>query len=481
MAEWTAEQIAQRAFDLDLLDQRALQSVLSEARNSDAAEFQQLLLRRELLTAYQLEHLLRGERAGFFYGKYKVLYQVGAGTFARVHRAVHRETGKVVAVKVLRGRFSGDASKRDQFNKEAEVGQALRHPNIVAIYEVANDKGSPYMVMEFVEGQTLRDFIRIRKKIEPPDALRLMADIARGLDHAFRRGISHRDLKSSNVLVSAAAQAKLVDFGLAGIDPDASEDTLAGQENPRTLDYVALERASNVQKDDNRSDIFFAGAIFYHMLAGKRPLEETRDRMQRLNPTRFFDIVPLKRQCPDLPRPLAVVVDKAMELDAKLRYQTPGELLADINLLQQRLTDGETLDNAALGVKQRALMIVESSPRIQDVLRTQLKQSGYRVLVTDNPQRPLGGFSGLAAPPDCVLFSTGNLGESALEAYNHFVGEPITARMPAILLLGSKHGAWAARAKTSLLHAVVSSPFTVQELRDLLERVLHNAETAEKK
>ncbi|HEX3998146.1 MAG TPA: protein kinase [Pirellulales bacterium] len=480
MAELSAEQIAQRAFDLDLIDQRSLQAVLAETRNLEPAEFQQLLMRRELLTAFQLERLLRGERSGFFYGKYKVLYQVGAGTFARVHRAVHRETGQVVAVKVLRNRFNGDAAKRDQFFKEAEVGQTLRHPNIVAIYEVASEKLSPYMVMEFVEGQTLRNFLKNRKQIAPVDAVRLMADIARGLDHAFRRGISHRDLKSSNVLVSSAGHAKLVDFGLAGIDPDVSDEALAGTENPRTLDYVALERASNVHKDDNRSDIFFAGCIYYHMLSGKPALEETRDRMQRLNPTRFFDISPLKRECPDLPRPLASVVDKAMELDVKMRYQTPGEVLADLNIMQQRIAEGQSLDNAAIGVKQRSLMIVEPSPRIQDVLRTQLKQSGYRVLVTSDPQRPFSGFAAGAPPADCVLFCTSNLGETALDAFNRFGQHTSTARVAAVLLLGSKQGDWSARAKTSPLHAVVNSPFTVQQLRELIERVLGNAEPAEK-
>ena len=477
MAEWTAEEIAHRALELDLID-GAMQSVLGDGRNADVAGFQQLLLRRELLTAYQLERLLRGERTGFFYGKYKVLYQVGAGTFARVHRAMDRDTGKVVAVKVLRSRFSGDATKRDQFNKEAEVGLALRHPNIVAIYEVACERTSPYMVMEFIEGQTLRDFIRIRKHVAPADAVRLMVDIVRGLDYAFRRGISHRDLKSSNVLVSATQTAKLVDFGLAGIDPDISDDVLVGQENPRTLDYVALERACNVSKDDNRSDIFFAGAILYHMLAGKRPLEETRDRMQRLNPTRFLDIVPMKRQCPDLPRALAVVVDKAMDLNVRQRYQTPGELLADLNIMQQRLSEGESLDNAALGVKQRTLMVVESNPRVQDMLRTQLKQSGYRVLITENPQRPLSGFSAMPSPPDCVMFSTSNLGQSALDAYNRFVEDGTTSKIPAVLLLGSKHGPWAANAKTSPIHAVLSSPFTLQDLRTLLNKVLGSTEAS---
>ena len=261
MAELSAEQIAQRAFDHDLIDHRALQSVLAEARNLNAEEFQQVLLRRELLTAYQLERLLRGDHAGYFYGKYKVLYQVGAGTFARVHRAVHRETGQVMAIKVLRNRFTSVADKRDQFFKEAEIGQTLRHPNIVAIFEVAIEKLSPYIVMEFVEGETLRNFLKHRKQIAPKDAVRLMADVARGLDHAFRRGISHRDLKASNVLISSAGHAKLVDFGLAGIDPDTSDEALAGLENPRTLDYVALSGPRTYTKTTTAATSFSQAAF----------------------------------------------------------------------------------------------------------------------------------------------------------------------------------------------------------------------------
>ena len=117
--------------------------------------------------------------------------------------------------------------------------------------------------------------------------------MCRGLDYAFQRGISHRDLKSSNVLVSSLGQAKLVDFGLAGTDPDLSDAELAKIENPRTIDYAALERATGVRKDDNRSDIFFIGCIYYHMLTGKPAMEETRDRIARLSRNRLEAIVPI--------------------------------------------------------------------------------------------------------------------------------------------------------------------------------------------
>src|SRR5262249_31326686 len=156
------------------------------------------------------------------------------------------------AVKVLRKKFSSDAKKCEQFRREAEVGLTLRHPNVVAVYEVGSDKLAHYIVMEFVEGQSLREFIKIRKQISPTDAVRLITDITRGLDYAARKGISHRDMKASNVLVSTVqtadqgrshmGQAKLVDFGLAGIDPDEASDELAGSiDAARALDYVTLD------------------------------------------------------------------------------------------------------------------------------------------------------------------------------------------------------------------------------------------------
>ena len=253
------------------------------------------------------------------------------------------------------------------------------------------------------------------------------------------------------MLVAATGQAKLVNFGLAGVDPNISDEALVGIENPRTIDYVTLERASGVRKDDNRSDIYFTGVMMYHMLAGDPPLVETRDRLQRLNTSRFFDVTPLRQRCPELPLGTTAVCDKAMELSPKMRYQTPADLLADLTVLQQRLSEGDAADLSALpsaAGKQKIVMLVESSAKVQDTLRGHLKRHGFRVLVTADPARPLTWFSDGMSPADCVLFSTASLGRMALEAFNRFGDDRAdSTRVPAVLLVGTKHADLADEAK----------------------------------
>ena len=204
------------------------------------------------------------------------------------------------------------------------MGATLKHPNIVPIMEVHSQKSTHFLVMKFVEGRNLREFIKIRKKFEPLQAAQLVVDIVAGLSYAFARGICHRDLKMSNVIVSSTGTAMLLDFGLAGGDKNLSDDAIAKMQNPRTIDYAGLERATGVRKDDVRSDIYFLGCIFYHMITGQAPLLETRDRIQRLSRSRFTDVVPILQHDPTLPKPIVSVVNRAMELNADQRYQTPG-------------------------------------------------------------------------------------------------------------------------------------------------------------
>ncbi len=491
----SAEQIAERAFDLNLLDDRQLQEVWSSlgSRNVSGEELVQLLLRRELLTNYQLERLLKGERSGYFYGDYKVLYRVATGSFARVYRAVHKDTGKVVALKVLRRRHSDKMEQTDQFYREGQMGRTLRHPNIVPIFDVFSEGMTHYLVMEFIEGQNLREFVKARGKIDAAEAVQLMIDVTAGLNYAFDRGISHRDIKMTNILVSSRGQAKLVDFGLAAADERATDETITEAENPRTIDYAGLERATGVHKDDLRSDIYFLGCIFYHMLTGRPALQETKDRIQRLARTRFEEVVPMQRLEPNLPKPVIAIVRKAMELEPERRYQTPGQMHMELKMAAQRMQvgsragvavggatdvnrDGAEHDQIASGVlapsEQRVLMFVESNPKMQDIFRDGLKRSGYRVLLISDPERALARFNGDEKVADLVVFSTGHLGQAALEAFNAFGERPATQRIPAVLLLGHKQESWKAEAQLDQHRVVLSMPLKLKEFRATLGKLL---------
>ncbi|MEX0978834.1 MAG: protein kinase [Pirellulales bacterium] len=488
MVELSAEQFGQRAFDLNLLDERQLQEVWGQVgtRQLSGEEFQQLLLRRELLTNYQTERLLRGERGGFFYGNYKVLYLIGTGTFARVYRACHKTTGEIVALKVLRRRHSDEPEQADRFYREGQTGASLKHPNIVPITEVVADKanGNHFLVMQFIEGRNLREFIKIRKKFAPAETTRLVADVAAGLNYAFQRGICHRDLKMSNVLVSSKGQAMLVDFGLAAADKNLSDDAIANSPNPRTIDYAGLERATGVRKDDPRSDIYFLGCIYYHMLTGVPPIYETKDRIQRLSKTRFEEVVPILKRDPSLPQAVAAIVTQAMDLNPATRYQTPGEMLIDLQAALARIdeppappADGQGAAKSpaverAPREPQRTLMLVESNVQLQNIIRERLKNNGYRVLVTADPERALSRFGDGNKAADCVIFSTSELGESALDAFNRFADGQHTARVPAVLLLGEHHKAWKKKAQLADHRVLVAMPIKLRQFREVLAKLV---------
>lgn len=487
VTELTAEKLAQRTLDVNILTEAQLRDAWSElgTRNVDGEQFAQLLLRRGLLTNYQLDRLAQGFRHGFFYGDYKVLYLVGAGTFARVFRVTHKVTNDLFAIKVLRKRYSDKPKDAELFRREGVLGMDLKHPNIVAIHEVVSKGMLNYIVMDFVEGHNLRDFFKVRGKFEIREASRIVAGMLAGLNYAFQQGVTHRDLKMSNIIVSSDGQAKLVDFGLAGLgatDSDAAVESV----NPRTIDYAGLERATGVRKDDTRSDIFFVGSILYQLLCGKSALAETRDRVQRLSKSRYQDIKPILEIAPKLPLPIVRVTNKALEFDPERRYQTPGEMLADLQLAMKRVVDqrrGSTdtplesgpLEGHDANGQPRKLMIVESDTKMQDLFREMFKKRGYRVLVTSDPERLFQRFYENNATADVVLLSSGHLGADALEAFNRLGQEGATKQVPAVLLLGDQQTDWRKQASADRHRGVLQMPVKSRDLRSAILQVLKGA------
>ena len=489
MVDFTPTTLSQRIVELGLLEHLEVEQAWSEVGVVDGScdDLIRVLQRKELLTNLQVDRLMKGERTGYFYGPYKVLYLIGAGTFARVYRSVHRETQRVVAVKVLRRRHRAEPVQVEQFMREASVGMQLRHPNIVGIFEVDSDPRNPFMVMEFVEGQTLRELVKIRKKLDVKTSLKLVADVANGLAYAASHGVTHRDMKLSNVLVNSQGKAKLVDFGLAALADTSDEAAVADCPSARAIDYAALERGTGVRKDDPRSDLYFLGSMLYQSLTGVPPLTETRDRIARLNVSRFREVTHINKVDPDIPSNVASIVHKAMEFDPTKRYQTPKEVLDDINLTLERLERGDTNTTPANVSGEKAnpqadasteglgktVMLIESKIEFQDLIREKLKKRGYRVLVIGDPARALARFDPEDdQPADCVLFSSPELGSAALDAFNEFGEAEHTAKIPAILLVDRKQQFIIRNAKIAPHRIMLAMPLKVRELRASLIKLL---------
>src|SRR5262252_3882828 len=217
-------------------------------------------------------------QAGTKLGPYKILEQAGAGGMGEVYKAADTRLNRTVAIKVLPTQFSEDPEMKQRFEREAQTIAALNHPNICTLYDVGRQDGADYLVMEFLEGETLAARIA-RGPLPLAEALKVAIAIADALDKAHRKGVTHRDLKPGNVMLTASG-AKLLDFGLAKLKQQtASADQSAAPASANTtspgtilgtMQYMAPEQLEG--KDaDARTDIFAFGATLYEMATGKRP------------------------------------------------------------------------------------------------------------------------------------------------------------------------------------------------------------------
>ncbi len=331
--------------------------------------------------------------------------------------------------------------------------------------------------------------------------LRLMHDILAGLDYALGKGVTHRDMKLSNVLISSHGRAKLVDFGLAAISADMTEEAIAAAPNPRSIDYAGLERATGVRKNDERSDIYFAGCMMYHMLCGRPPLYETRDRIQRLSISRYRDIKPLGQLVPELPNYLIAMVNKSMELKPERRYRTPGEMLDDLKRVTERIKAGdkdEPTTSTSSNVEEisdvpatpqetivvregesRTVLIVESNVDMQNALRNALKKRGYRVLVFGNPKRASQRFEehdDHDPLTDCVIVCADELGDPAVDFFNKLGEEEATKDLPVILLINRNQKEQIRRAKISDHRVILPMGIKIKQLRAMLLKLLRQGQ-----
>lgn len=263
-------------------------------------------------------------------GRYLLAEQLGAGGMGTVFRAVDLRTGGEVAVKIPHPFLVGDTVFVERLRREAQAAAALHSPRIARVTDFAEHEGTPYLVMEYVPGQTLAERIERDGPLSPAEALHVMLEVARALDAAFQRGITHRDLKPQNIHLDGD-DVKVLDFGIArmeGFSGLTSASTLIG-----SPEYLAPERAEG--PGDVRADIYSLGVIFYQMLSGMVPFDGgTPFTIMRRHATEAPPPLP-----PGLPQPVYAIVERCLAKRPEDRFQTPRELITALQEALQRLEE----------------------------------------------------------------------------------------------------------------------------------------------
>jgi len=303
------------------------------------------LVQDGLLTSFHAKHMLAGKFKGFVLGSYKVLDQIGAGGMGVVFLAEHLAMKRQVAIKVLPADKAADHESRERFYREARMVAALDHPNVVQAYDIGQNGETHFMVMEYVDGESLEHMLRRRGPLPFRDAADYIAQSARGLQHAHERGLVHRDIKPGNLLLDKTGVIKVLDMGLARFFEENSNLTteMCSGSVIGTADYMAPEQAVNSHDVDIRADIYSLGVTLYALLTGQPPYGNLTVP-QKLLAHHMREPNPIQDVRPDVPDELADIVMKMMAKKPVDRYQTPGEIDADLTdwLKQDEIASAHT-------------------------------------------------------------------------------------------------------------------------------------------
>ena len=257
--------------------------------------------------------------------RYELLERVGTGGMALVYKAKCHRLNRLVAVKILKHDLAQDEDFRRRFQAESQAVAQLSSPNIVSVYDVSRDDGVDYIVMELIDGVTLKQYIEERGRLPWREALHIITQIMRGLSHAHARGIIHRDIKPQNIMVLRDGSVKVTDFGIACLE-NASQ-TLT-QQALGSVHYISPEQARG-ERADSRSDIYSAGVVLYEMLTGRQPFRGESAVSVALQ--HLSSVPPSPRSlCPDIPEQMELICLKAMAPDLSRRYVSAEEMIRDL-------------------------------------------------------------------------------------------------------------------------------------------------------
>jgi eukaryotic-like serine/threonine-protein kinase len=260
--------------------------------------------------------------------RYLIERPLARGGMADVFLARDTQLDRQVAIKVLFPEFARDPSFVERFRREAQNAAMLNHANIVSVYDYGQQEGTYFIVMEYVEGQSLREILRSQGRLAPMEAARIAAEIAAALDFAHRHGVVHRDIKPGNVLLTPQGQVRVADFGIAANPTDAESGLTATGAVVGTATYFSPEQAQGYQVD-GRTDVYALGVVLYEMLTGRPPFTAESPVAVAMKHVRE-EPVPPTRLVPDIPPDLERIVLTALAKDVTVRYQSAADLRADL-------------------------------------------------------------------------------------------------------------------------------------------------------
>ena len=270
--------------------------------------------------------------------RYRILSKIGVGGMADVYKGEDTLLGRPVAIKILHANFASDDEFVSRFKREAQAAGKLNHPNIVNMYDVGYDQDMHYIIMEYVDGETLKEYITRHHRLSIDEAVRITISIGEGLEHAHAMGIVHCDIKPHNVIITNTGRVKVTDFGIARA-MNSTNTVMYTNSIMGSAHYLSPEQASGKSVDGN-TDIYSLGVVLYEMLTGKVPFEGDTPIAVALKHVRE-KVIPPTRYNPSIPPLLESVVLKALAKNPADRFESISEMMGDLRL-SQGFTMGKT-------------------------------------------------------------------------------------------------------------------------------------------
>jgi serine/threonine protein kinase len=385
-----------------------------QAPASSSAEFTRWLVAQGSVTEYQAKLLRKGYADGYFLAGYKILERLGRGRMAGVYKAVH-DLGQVVAIKVLPPSRARDPHLVARFLREARLAIRLQHPNIVRAFQSGETGGLYYLVMEYLDGETLDDVLQRRGKLPPNEAVRLVYQAILGLQHIHEQGLVHRDLKPANLMLvprpgdtTLACTVKVLDLGLGRALCDETNAERAVDQGLTTAgsllgtpDYMSPEQARDARSVDIRSDLYSLGAVLFHLLTGEPVFPDSNVISQMIRHT-TEEPRPLRQFTPGLPDALQQLVNSLLAKDPAQRFPTPARAAEAFRAFL--MSGAEALPSPESSAPMRAYLAwLEEEGKQQAKAGPAPEPSPYELLAAlPDEATPAARETGATLPPDSL-------------------------------------------------------------------------------